>query len=79
MNSHISSVLSTLSTASFFPFLNVSEVVIALKSGPKHPSYKIYFFLGDPKVLKVFVLSREMVMRLELQEHTYIYFHYFCC
>lgn len=46
------SVLSTLSTASFFPSLKVSEAVIALKSGPKHPSYQIYFFSGRPKGTK---------------------------
>lgn len=61
-----------------FSFLEC-EAVITLKSGPKHPSYKILFFLGDLKELNIFVLSREMVMGLEVQEHTYIYFHSCCC
>lgn len=34
-----------------FSFLEC-EAVIALKSGPKHPSYKIYFFSGTPKGTK---------------------------
>lgn len=39
-----------------------------------HPGNR-RFFLGCPNELNGFVLPREMVQRLEVQEHTYNYCH----